>query len=91
MTDWFNEYLKEQNEKEKLKAEIEQLREYNDAIETRYWEFAPKYDSLLIENERLKKVNEKLIEAISDFHIAIHNAVFAFDKELDGILKKDSE
>lgn len=26
MTDWFNEYLKEQNEKEKLKAEVERLR-----------------------------------------------------------------
>ena len=61
MTDWFNEYLKEQNEKEKLKAEV----------------------------ERLQKVGEKLIEAISAFHIAIHNAVFAFDKELDGILKED--
>lgn len=69
--------------------EIERLQEEHHDVRILNEQYFNKNEILIDEIERLKKVNEKLIEAISDFHIAIHNAVFAFDKELDGILKQD--
>lgn len=46
---------------------------------------------LRVENERLREKYEKLLGASVVFHLAIHNALFVFEKAVDDIHQKDSE
>jgi uncharacterized coiled-coil DUF342 family protein len=59
--------------------EIERLRE----LEARYWEFASKYDSLLVEIERLREENNDLKSALMNvlFSEVSHVEITEFTKE----------
>jgi uncharacterized coiled-coil DUF342 family protein len=59
--------------------EIERLRE----LEARYWEFASKYDSLLVEIERLREENNDLKSALRNvlFAEVSHVEITEFTKE----------
>jgi hypothetical protein len=59
--------------------EIEQLRK----LEARYWEFASKYDSLLVEIERLREENNDLKSALMNvlFSEVSHVEITEFTKE----------
>jgi len=59
--------------------EIERLRE----LEARYWGFASKYDSLLVEIERLREENNDLKSALMNvlFSEVSHVEITEFTKE----------
>ena len=66
--------------------EIEQLRE----LEARYWEFASKYDSLLVEIERLR-TNQSIIIALFRIYMIRLNPDYSeeeFDKHIANMLEE---
>ena len=73
------EYIPLARKSDAQAKEIERLQE----LEARYWEFASKYDSLLIEIERLREENNDLKSALMNvlFSEVSHVEITEFTKE----------